>query len=156
MPRRDNRDNQQAILKKLAEARVSENVAKLKDAFLKAKRNAINKLPQETMKTLSSKFKDIVGPLGPPISIADIANIANKFDLHAQGDSWKLETTPALQNLTSKVQDEMLIAVNDEIAAIHAALDAIKNAPDIHQATDALIECREACEELAKALTFES
>ena len=149
------KSKQQAILKKLTEARMSERVDALKKSFFAANKKAETFLPPDALRPVIAKFNAVV-PSSEPVR----TNLVSYFPHREFAKAIMQERRTGLDLFYPEIRlkEEMLAAVEEEIAEIDAGLDLIQKAhesKDIKEMITALTTCQEACHKLEAALTLE-
>lgn len=147
------KSEQQAILKKLTDARMSERVDALRLSFSAAKKKAETFLPPDALRPVIAKFKAVAPSLEPSAS-----HFPHRAFAEAIRQARRTETHQDLFDPEKRLKEEMFAAVEEEIAEIDAGLDLIQKAhksKDLNDMITALTTCQEACHKLEAALTLE-
>ena len=152
------KSKQQAILKKLAESRMSERVEALRVSFFAAKKKAEALLPPNALFPIIAKFNAVLP--SPKRTLLDPigSHFPHREFAEAIMQAQRAEMCSDLFDSEKQLKKELLAAVKEEIAEIDAGLDLIKKAhksDDPKEMIAALTTCQEACQELEAALTLE-
>lgn len=148
------KSRQQAILKKLAESRMSERVDALRASFFAAKKKADALLPPNALFPIIAKFNAVL----PSPKRPNGSHFPHREFAEAVMQAQRAEMRSDLFDSEKRLKEELFAAVKEEIAEIDAGLDLIKKAhksDNPKEMSAALTACQEACQELEAALTLE-